>query len=93
MRLSEDRIHHLARRMADEMIARGAVDPAVRPQNLASLIAQVIINDLLVEDEIDAETRRRLESYRNLPPPGTGQYEAAFIKEKREVAARRGYPL
>ncbi|MCB2155659.1 DUF507 family protein [bacterium] len=93
MRLSEERIHHLANKMAKEMIRDGAVDRKVGTENLATLIAQVMINDLRREDEIDEEVRGMLARQRNLPPQGTGEYEAMFQKLKQDVAAKRGYPL
>lgn len=93
MRLSENRVRSLAFRMAKRMLDEGAVDPAIGTQNLSSLIAQVLINDLRVEDEIDEEARARVSKYPRLPPPGSGEYEAAFQNEKRAVAKRRGYPL
>lgn len=93
MRFSEQRIQHLARQMADAMIEQQAVDPKIGRANLSSLIAQVMINDLRVEDEIDGEVRDRLSRQRNLPPQGTGEYEAMFEKVKREIAQRRGWPM
>ena len=93
MRLSETRIPHLASKMAREMIREGAVDRKVGAENLATLIAQVIINDLRREDEIDEEVRGRLARQRHLPPQGTGEYEAMFLKLKQEIAAKHGYPL
>lgn len=93
VRLSEDRIQYLARRMARTMIDSGAVDAKTSMGNLSTLIAQVIIKDLEAEDEIDAEVRRRLARIRTLPPPGTGEYEAHFQKTKQQVAGERGYPL
>ena len=79
--------------MAKRMIEKGVVDPAVGSQNLTTLIAQTIVADLRVEDEIDEEARQRLAKYPKLPPPGSAEYEAAFENEKRGVAKRRGYPL
>lgn len=93
MRFSDERIRTLAYRMAKRMIDEGVVDPAVRTQNLTTLIANAIEADLRMEDEIDAEARERVSKYRNLPPAGTPEHEAAFEKEKRFVAQRRGYPL
>lgn len=93
MRLSEDRIQALARIMAADMVARGAVEAKVGERDLALLIASVIIKDMQVEEDIDREAREKLSRQRNLPPEKSAEYEAMFDRVKREVAARRGYPL
>lgn len=93
MRFSEERIHYLAKRMAGQMIEQGAVDKEIGVNNLASLIAQVIISDLQIEDQIDEEARERLSKQRSLPPQGTGEYDAMFDRVKREIAQRRGWPM
>lgn len=93
MRLSEDRIHGLAKTMAADMVARGAVEAKAGERDLALMIASVIIKDMQAEEDIDREARERLSRQRNLPPEKSAEYEAMFEKVKREVAARRGYPL
>ena len=93
MRLSEDRILSIARIMAADMIARGAVEVKTGERDLAALIASVIIKDMQVEEDIDREARERLARQRNLPPEKSAEYEAMFDRVKREVAQKRGYPL
>ncbi len=93
MRLSEDRIRDLSRKMAADMIREGVVAPDAGERNLATLIAQIVINDLLMEDRIDELAREKVARYRNPPPPGTGEYDALFSKAKAEVAREKGYPL
>ena len=93
MRLSEDRIQDIAKKIADDLIDRNAVDPKAGRRNLATLVAQVMINDLSLEDKIDEETRARLARQKNLPPPGTGQYEAMFLKVKEQIAREKGWPM
>jgi len=97
MRLSEDRIRHIAERIAKDLLEKKAVEAdRGAPSNvriIAGLITQTIIQDLQREDDIDAETRRRMLRYPGRPPEGSGADEALFQKIKREVAMERGYPL
>jgi hypothetical protein len=93
MRLSEERIRFISKRIAGSMIRNKAVDSAIGHDNLSTLIAQVLIKDLRIEDEIDSEARQMLLRQRNLPPEGSGEYEALFLRLKEQVAARKGYPL
>lgn len=79
--------------MAQEMVDSGTVEASGGVGAVASLIAQTLISDLRIEDEIDAEARERLLRQRHLPPEGSGEYEAMFLREKEAVAARRGWPL
>ena len=93
MRLSENRIRGLAKKMAAEMIARGAAEHAHSERALADVIAKVLASDQDLETRIEAEARELLSRQKNLPPPGTGQYQAAFDQAKKAVAARKGIIL
>jgi hypothetical protein len=93
MRLSEERIRHIADRIAKDLLDKGAVEATRGARFVSGLITQTIIQDLQREDDIDAEARERLNRYPNRPPEGSGAAEALFQKIKREVAIERGYPL
>lgn len=93
MRLSEARIRALSKQIAKDLIDQGAVDRKVGLLNLSTLVAQALIQDQKTEEAIEGEVREQLLRYRNLPPEGSGEYEALFLKLKEEVAARKGYPL
>lgn len=75
------------------MVLKGAVKAAAGADDLASAIAQVINRDLAVEEQIEMEARQMLSKNRNLPPPGTGEYQAAFTQAKQAAARRRGFIL
>ncbi len=93
MRLSEARIRKLAKAMVREMTSRGAIKTQAGPGNAADVIAKTLIIDQRLEEHIESEARAMLERQRNLPPPGTGEYQAAFQQAKRQIASRRGFPL
>ncbi len=93
MRLSEERIRDVSRKMAADMIREGTVAADVGERNLATLVAQIIINDLRAEDTIDELTREKLSRYKHVPPAGSGEYDALFSKVKAEIAREKGYPL
>lgn len=93
MQMSEARIRSLAKKMAREMAMRGAVKSVTSPDAIADVIAKTMIRDQQIEEQIEAEARAMLAKQRNLPPPGTGQYQAAFLQAKKAVAARKGIKL
>ncbi len=92
MRLSENRIRHLAREIAERLVAKGAVEASRGKADLATLAARVLNLDQKLEEEIDREAREQLSRQRTLPPPGTGEYQAAYDQARRRAAARRGIP-
>jgi hypothetical protein len=93
MRLSEERIRHLADRIAKDLLDKKAVEAPGGRTYVSGLITQALIQNLQREEEIDAEARNRLNRYPNAPPEGSGAAEALFQKIKREIAMERGYPL
>lgn len=93
MRLSDQRIQNLARRMAREMTARNAVEAKGGAENLAGFIARFLAYDQMKEEEIEREAREFIARQKTLPPPGSGEYEAAFRNAKRQMAARKGRVL
>ncbi len=99
MRLTPEKIQRIAERLSDELAERGALEyrppNGQRPTEARTLriraIAAAISADLAIEDEIDTEVERILDSYsRTLR--GT-ERDVLFRKHKEEVARRRGYTL
>ncbi len=89
MKLSDQRIRKLSKAMAKQMIQRGAVKTSF-PDNIASAISRVMTIDQKLNEELEQEARATLSRQRNLPPPGTGEYNAAFQQAKRAAAMKRG---
>ncbi|MCC6546258.1 DUF507 family protein [Candidatus Sumerlaeota bacterium] len=90
MRLSNDRIRALSRAVAKEMLARGVVELKGPEYALADLIARVLQEDQDLDSVLDAEARAAVARQKSLPPPGSGEYQAAFAREKKAAAAKRG---
>ncbi len=94
MTLSQERIQALAREMVGELTRTGAARiPRGEERQAATLLAQVMIEDLKTEEEIDREARRRLRRMTTAPPAGSPEWEAILLREKQNLAARRGYTL
>ncbi|MGF1574038.1 MAG: DUF507 family protein [Sumerlaeia bacterium] len=93
MRLSEKRINALAKTIAAKMKTNGSFQKSGSQMDLSSLISQTMIQYFSQEEEIDLEVRQLLAKQKNLPPEGTGEYQAAFQQEKIKLANKKGYPL
>ena len=93
MRLSEKRIRALSKKMAAEMLRRGAVESSAGTDDLAFVIAKAMMFDQRAESQIEEEARAMLSRQKTLPPPGTGEYQAAFQQAKKTIANRKGFKL
>ncbi len=90
MRLSEKRIRQLSKKIARDMMMKGSVKCNKGPGQVADVVARVLLEQRDVEEAIEREARELVSRQKNLPPPGTGEYQAAYQKAKQQVAARRG---
>ncbi len=95
MRLTPEKIGRIAEVIVDALLEREAL-VLRRPGRsgraaLVAAIRDLIVSDLRLEEEIDAEAERVLASYRR-QIVGT-ERDILFRKIKEEIAARRGYTL
>ena len=99
MRLSEDKVRRIAERLHDELAqrelldykeARGSRQGEGRAARVKA-IYDLIVTDLRMEEEIDAEADRVLESY-SREIKGT-ERDVLFRKHKEDIARKRGYIL
>ncbi|CAN5403616.1 hypothetical protein BH09SUM1_BH09SUM1_17570 [soil metagenome] len=93
MRLSEPRLRALSKKMAREMSSKGVVRVPSGETGIADLLAKVLTLDQQKEIDIEEEARALVSKQRNLPPPGSGEYQAAFQQAKRAIAVRKGFHL
>ncbi len=93
MRLSEERINHIAHEIVARWTRSGAVRVTGDPKRLETRVAKVILEDLRIEDRIDREVRERLRRMPSAPPEDSAEWQALFLHEKEMAAGRRGYVL
>jgi hypothetical protein len=91
--MSEARLNKLAKAMAREILGKGHAKVAAGLDGLSDLIARELKIDQRIETEIEQEARALIAKNRNLPPPGTGEYQAALTQARQTVAIRRGFKL
>lgn len=93
MKLSENRIRALAKKMAAEMVAAGAVEGTFAERKITEAIVKTIMADQDQELAIEIEAKKLLEQQRSLAPPGSPEYQAALIHKKIELARKKGFVL
>jgi hypothetical protein len=91
MRLSEDRIHSIASQVAEHLTKQKMIQFKGLRSRLVTLIERVILQDLKIEDEINAEVERMIESMKRKIPRGSAEWNSIFFQKKEELARRRNY--
>lgn len=99
MRLTEEKIYRIAERLHDELEERdlliykdaAGVHPKLARMQRIKAIVDFIVADLQIEEEIDAEVERILDSYQRTLRPT--ERDVLRRKHKEEIALRRNYEL
>lgn len=91
MKLSEEKISHLAGRIVDRLLDDDLVDFKMSEARLRTGIERVIEEDLRIEDEIANEAIAKIESYKREIAYGSDEWRLLFERFFREIAERRGY--
>lgn len=93
MRLSEDKLALIAQRIVDRLWDNDLIDFKMQERDLQVKVAQVLQEDLRIEDEISNEAIERIESYKRDIPYGTEEWRLLFDRFFNEIAERRGYTV
>ena len=93
MRLSEERVHHVAKVMAEQMLEKGLLQSSYSDTKVAQVVARAMLKELAMEDKIEDEVRRLLSTYSRQIDEGSAEWEVLFQKTKEELAQKRGYVL
>jgi hypothetical protein len=88
MRMSRERIFHLADRIVQELISLPGVTVKA-PDDVRPEVIRVLTEESKLEDSIDVEVRRILTSYSRPAPEGSREWEVLYQKTREEVRRRR----
>ena len=89
MRLSEDRISHLAHLIQDALEHNKSVEPLQAEERLLREIKRTITAELRFEEEADAAARRTIQSLSRKIPEGSREWEVLYHKYREEEMRRR----
>jgi hypothetical protein len=93
MRLSEERIAHLARVIANSLLDDELVDLEIDEARFVHLIESLIAQDLKIEDVIDEEATAWLKKHRPHIEEGSTEWEIQMERVKEDLAVSRGYVI
>ena len=88
MRMSRERIFHLAELIVKELSGLDAVSVKV-PDEIRPEVIRVLSDEARLEDTIDAEVRKTLSTYSRPAPEGSAEWEVLYQKTREEVFRRR----
>jgi hypothetical protein len=89
VKLSRERVFHLAARMVEELLATEGVAALKSADDVRTEIIRVLSDEARVEETIDAEVRKILGSYARPAPEGSPEWEILYQKTREEVYRRR----
>jgi hypothetical protein len=89
MKLSDARLERLAAQIVDTLADRDDVRLQADDTRLLGGVITIMVDELSVEERIDAEAREILEQYRNDIAAGRLDYHELFRKVKSRLVSER----
>jgi hypothetical protein len=88
MRMSRERIFHLADLIVKELTAVPGVQVKA-PDDVRPEVVRSLTEEAKLEESVDTEVRRTLASYSRPVPEGSREWEVMYQKTREEVFKRR----
>ena len=93
MRLSKERVKHMAESLAARLIQEGHVVLTGTHKALVDALDHVVTEELSVEDRLNSEVRQLLKSYEREIESGQVDYQKMFTMIKQKLVRERGIIL
>ena len=90
MKLSKERVTVLAVSLVDKLIAGGMVEPVGERKALAASLERVILDELSIEDRINAEAKELLRKYEAEIAKGHMDEHQVFLMIKKQLVKEKG---
>ncbi|PIE35254.1 hypothetical protein CSA56_05040 [candidate division KSB3 bacterium] len=90
MRLNRDKVIHLSHLLVDALDDKELMTWQVDKNALRIEIANTMIEDLTVEEDVDREVRRVLRSYKRQILEGSREWDIMYQKTFEEYMKKRG---
>jgi uncharacterized protein len=93
MKLTKERVRHLADSVVSTLHEKGFVDFAGTKQDLVNVLDAAITDELSVEDRLNAEVRSLMKQYDAEIERGGVDYQKMFTMIKTKLVRERGLIL
>ena len=90
MRLSHDKVIHLSHRIVQALDDETLVTWVKDRNSLRNEIADTLLEELRIEEEVDQEARRILRSYKRKIVEGSREWDVMYQKTVEEQLKKRG---
>jgi hypothetical protein len=93
MRLSKERVRHMAEALAARLTQEGHVAVTGTPKALVDMLDQTVTDELSIEDRLNSEVRQLLKAYEQQIEAGQVDYQKMFTMIKQKLVRERGIIL
>jgi hypothetical protein len=93
MRLSKERVRHMADALATRLVQEGHVVLTGTHKAFAEALEQTMTEELSIEDRLNTEVRQMLKAYEQDIERGHVDYQKMFTMLKSKLARERGIIL
>ncbi len=93
MRLSKERVRHIAESMATRLKQEGHIEFVGDRKTFIEALDHAITEELSVEDRLNAEVRQMLKAYEKQIEQGQVDYQKMFTMIKQKLVRERGIIL
>lgn len=93
MRLSKERVRHMAETLAGRLVQDGHVVLTGTHKALVEALDQVVTEELSIEDRLNSEVRQLLKAYEREIESGQVDYQKMFTMIKQKLVRERGLIL
>jgi hypothetical protein len=93
MKLSKERIAHIAESLAQRLTQQKLVALAGSRQALVDTLGHAITEEMSVEEKLNAEVRTLMKKYEAEIEKGNVDYQKMFLMVKKQLAKERGVIL
>lgn len=93
MRLSKERVRHLAESLATRLQQEGHIELVGDRKALVEAVDHAVIEELSIEDRLNAEVRQLLKAYEKQIEQGQVDYQKMFVMIKHKLVRERGIIL
>jgi len=93
MRISKDRVHHMAESVVAHLQQDGQLDVTGDRKAFVESLEQVITAELAIEDLLNTEVRQMLKAYEKQIEQGQVDYQRMFTMIKTKLVRERGIVL
>jgi hypothetical protein len=93
MRLSKERVRHMAEAVVARLVQDGHVSVGGAQKALVEALNHAVTDELSVEDRLNSEVRQLLKAYEHQIEAGQVDYQKMFTMIKQKLVRERGIIL